>query len=228
MRLALIGGALLAPGAPLGLFLTAKLFPNEDLLVAGLLYSGVATAIVFSAFGYWAGSLMDDLNDAAVRDGLTGLFNRRFMRESFPGLQADAERGRRSLAFLMLDLDRFKRVNDTYGHIVGDQTIRAVADVLSERSRAGDLVARFGGEEFAILCPDTTQEDARELAERLREAVGSLGEAELGHPGPQTVSVGVSVQKIDQPTPSPEALIERADQALYRAKDNGRDRVELG
>ncbi|WP_181197341.1 GGDEF domain-containing protein [Enhygromyxa salina] len=217
----------LAPGAPLGLWVVFKLTGadlSDDVCQMALIYSGVATAVVFVTFGGLTGRLMDRLRSASLHDGLTGLFNRRFLRESLPQLQAAAARRSQPLCVLMLDLDLFKRVNDAHGHLVGDQTLCAVAETLRRHSRRSDLVARYGGEEFAVLCPDTDGETGLQVAERLREAVEALGEDRLGHPGPQTVSVGVAIQSPEHEL-APEVLLDHADMALYRAKHRGRNQT---
>jgi diguanylate cyclase (GGDEF)-like protein len=224
-----LSGLALAPGAPLGLWLL-YLATDVDLgqrsASMALLYSGVATAVVFTSFGFVAGTLMDRLRRVALHDGLTGLFNRRFLRESLPQLQAGAARRGSPLCVIMLDLDHFKRVNDTHGHLVGDQTLVAIAKALRDHSRRSDLVARYGGEEFAVLCPDTDRATGVQVAERLREAVAQLGADTLGHPGPQTISVGVAIQSPEHEL-SPEQLLDHADLALYRAKHGGRNRTEV-
>lgn len=220
-------GLALAPGAPVGLYLlfrVAAIDPSAGAARLALIYSGIATAIVFASFGYWTGRLMDRLRVAALHDGLTGLFNRRFLRESLPQLQASAARRKSPLCVLMIDLDHFKQVNDAHGHLVGDRTLAAVGRALREHSRRSDLVARYGGEEFAVLCPDTDCETALQVAERLRAAIEQLGAHELGHPGPQTVSLGVAVQSPDESL-TPEQLLDQADLALYRAKHRGRNRT---
>ncbi|HLT35016.1 MAG TPA: GGDEF domain-containing protein [Enhygromyxa sp.] len=222
-------GLALAPGAPAGLWLLfwlAEIDPSEGAVRISLLYSGFATAIVFAAFGYWTGRLMDKLRNAALHDGLTGLFNRRFLRESLPQLQAAAARRKSPLCVVMIDLDHFKRVNDVHGHLVGDQTLAAVGRALRVHSRRSDLVARYGGEEFAVLCPDTDCETGLQVAERLRAAVEQLGAHELGYPGPQTVSLGVAVQSPGHEL-TPEQLLDHADLALYRAKHRGRNRTAV-
>ncbi len=224
LRLAAVG-LLLSPGAPIGLWLLASWLQPDMSIGFALVYSGVATAIAFTIFGAWAGRLMDNLRAAAMHDGLTGLFNRRFLREALPSLQATAQRRSEPLCLLMLDLDHFKQVNDRFGHLVGDQTLRAVADVLRNQSRRSDLVGRYGGEEFAVLCPATDGATGISVAERLREAIANLGPDALGHPGPLTVSIGVAVQ-IDESF-SPDALMDRADLALYQAKHAGRNRTVL-
>jgi diguanylate cyclase (GGDEF)-like protein len=220
-------GLVLAPGAPLGLwaYFTLVGIPSSDEVArTALIYSAVMTALVFTSFGFGVGWLMDRLRSAALHDGLTGLLNRRFLRESLPQLQASSARRGAPLCLIMLDLDLFKRVNDTYGHLVGDQTLRAVSRALRESSRRSDLVARFGGEEFAVLCPDTDCETGLQVAERLRMAVEALGPAQLGHPGPQTISLGVAVQARDHEL-TPEKLIDHADVAMYEAKRRGRNRA---
>lgn len=223
---ALIGFGL-APGAPLGLWLyfTIVGIPSSgEVARTALIYSAVMTSLVFTSFGFGVGRLMDRLRSAALHDGLTGLFNRRFLRESLPQLQASANRRGAPLCLIMLDLDLFKRVNDSYGHLVGDQTLRAVSEALRESSRRSDLVSRYGGEEFAVLCPDTDCETGLYVAERLRAAVEALGQAQLGHPGPQTISLGVAVQVSDHEL-TPEQLIDHADVAMYEAKRRGRNRA---
>lgn len=220
-------GFLLAPGAPLGLwaYFTFLGIPSSgEVARTALIYSAVMTALAFTSFGFGVGLLMDRLRSAALHDGLTGLFNRRFLRESLPQLQASANRRGAPLCLIMLDLDLFKRVNDTYGHLVGDQTLRGVSEALRESSRRSDLIARYGGEEFAVLCPDTDCETGLYVAERLRAAVEALDQSQLGHPGPQTISLGVAVQARDHEL-TPEQLIEHADIAMYEAKRRGRNRA---
>ncbi|KIG16971.1 diguanylate cyclase/phosphodiesterase [Enhygromyxa salina] len=218
-------GLVLAPGAPLGLWLTLSwsgvAIPDEAIRAA-LIYSGVATAIVLGAFGWGMGRMIDHVRSASLHDGLTGLFNRRFLRESLPQMQAAAARRGEPLCIVMLDLDLFKQVNDSHGHLIGDQTLCAVSQALRDHSRKSDLIARYGGEEFAVLCPDTDYATGLQVAERLRAAIEALDETALGYPGPQTISVGVAVHSPDQQL-SPEELLDHADTALYRAKHRGRN-----
>ena len=140
------------------------------------------------------------------------------------------ERSRRSglpLSLLMLDIDHFKRINDTYGHIAGDRALEGLAAELKRQARAGDVLSRFGGEEFVLLMPNTSEINAKSMAERLCKAVEGLG---ISHEGTKlrfTVSVGVSSADDCQGLP-PEALLAAADKALYAAKESGRNRVELG
>jgi diguanylate cyclase (GGDEF)-like protein len=222
-------GLILAPGAPLGMWICFDLFgisSTSPVARSALWYSGIMTAVVLASFGYGAGWLMDRLRSAALHDGLTGLFNRRFLRESMPQMQASAARRRSPMCVIMIDLDHFKRVNDEYGHIIGDRTLCAVSECLRATSRRADVVARYGGEEFAILCPDTDGETGLLMAERLRTAVASLGEDDLGHPGPQTISLGVAVQTAELEL-LPERLLDHADTAMYESKRRGRNRTTV-
>lgn len=164
-----------------------------------------------------------ELQRLASSDELTGLANRReFLKALDRGL-ASSRRNGRPLTLALVDIDHFKRVNDTHGHPAGDGVIRAVADLAAASMRGGDLVGRIGGEEFAILLQDTDKMAAWEVCERLRV---QLGQRDIALPnGPSvrvTLSCGVAAAVRDD---SADSLIARADQALYDAKGGGRDRV---
>jgi diguanylate cyclase (GGDEF)-like protein len=164
------------------------------------------------------------LERLALTDPLTDLANRRAFSGSMEAEMARARRSGKGIGLLFLDLDRFKAVNDGHGHAVGDEVLVAVADLLRRHGRRGDLTARMGGEEFAVLLPETESSNALVVAERIRKAV----EAEpVGRTVPLsvTVSIGVAVAAAGS-TESPESLLARADAALYRAKGAGRNRVE--
>lgn len=160
----------------------------------------------------------------ATTDALTGLPNRR----AFDALIATL-RGRRragdGFSLLMADIDRFKSLNDRYGHATGDAVLREVAGALAGGLRAGDTAARYGGEEFAIVLRGATSREAGEIAERLRLAVAGLTPAQLGVEEAVTVSIGVATAGQEE---EPAAVIARADRALYAAKAGGRDRVAAG
>lgn len=162
--------------------------------------------------------LADRLDRLARVDELTGCLNRRGFGERLDEEIARAIRAGRPLALLHADLDHFKGVNDQFGHPAGDRLLAAVGDTLNNLARRSDVVARIGGEEFAVLLPDTTLADGREAAERLRQATG-----EFENPAAITVSVGVSALPETANTKS--ALITSADRALYAAKAQGRDQV---
>jgi diguanylate cyclase (GGDEF)-like protein len=158
------------------------------------------------------------LAQAAVTDGLTGLKNHRAFQESLHSAAQMAERLQQPLSLVMFDIDHFKQFNDTYGHPAGDELLRQVAQVLRESARAYDVAARYGGEEFALLLPNTTLEQAVQVAERLRQQIRAI---ENPH-APVSASFGVATYRRGTP---PATLVYEADAALYRAKRGGRDRV---
>lgn len=162
------------------------------------------------------------ISELARRDALTGLANRRVVDEE---LRREAHRSNRrafDLTAIMIDLDHFKSINDTYGHGMGDEVLRGVGKLLLNQMRPYDLVARYGGEEFVVLLPETTLEQGQSYAERIRESLVNLQVAD--YPDKITASLGVATL---MPGQSPENLLPRADLALYRAKQNGRNRVEV-
>ncbi len=162
-------------------------------------------------------------------DGLTGLVNRRYFDEVLHNEWRRAARSGETLALVMLDVDFFKKYNDHYGHLEGDQCLRTVAEVLGATvCRAGDQVARYGGEEFVLLAPNTSAEQALQIAQRV---CGALRERRLPHEasplGIVTASMGVAAMVPDA-AQGPEMLLKMADEALYRAKGRGRDRAVWG
>ena len=167
------------------------------------------------------------LEGLALKDGLTGLYNRRHLSEQLAREWNRARRDQLPLSLFMIDIDHFKRFNDTYGHLAGDQCIRLVADTVRRCfARGSDLVARYGGEEFVALAAGVERRQARERAELLREAIHELAGERQGRAGPHpvTVSVGLATATPDERI-SAEDLLDAADRALYQAKRQGRDRV---
>ncbi|HXG26420.1 MAG TPA: GGDEF domain-containing protein [Candidatus Binatia bacterium] len=162
--------------------------------------------------------------ESASTDPLTGLPNRRYFDEFATLLSARRRKGD-AVAVLMIDIDRFKVLNDTYGHPVGDEVLKAVANAITSAVRDQDVPARMGGEEFAVLLRNPGPDVAREIGERVRRAVRDLDLADLGVPG---VSVSVGVANATGPDEPIHALVDRADRALLRAKRAGRDRVVGG
>jgi diguanylate cyclase (GGDEF)-like protein len=161
---------------------------------------------------------------SAATDPLTGLPNRRYFNE-FSALLAGRRRAGDAVAVLMIDIDKFKGLNDTYGHPTGDQVLRSVAEAITTAVREQDVPARIGGEEFAVLLRNPGPDVAIEIGERVRQAVRDLDLAAIGVPG-VSVSVGVAnASSADEPI---QAVLDRADQALLRAKRAGRDRVIAG
>lgn len=171
--------------------------------------------------------LRETLHIQSIRDPLTGLYNRRYMEESLERELRRADRKQRPLAALMLDLDHFKRFNDTLGHAAGDATLRSIGSFLQSRMRKDDIVCRYGGEEFTIIMPESSLEIAIQRAERLREDSKRLEISLNGQfLGNVTFSVGIACFP-DHGTTS-EQLLHIADLALYRAKAAGRDCVMAG
>ncbi|WP_284619734.1 GGDEF domain-containing protein [Aquabacterium humicola] len=162
--------------------------------------------------------LVSTLREASVRDALTGLHNRRAMTEALKRQWQRHRRTQSPLAVVAIDLDHFKKINDTLGQAAGDSVLVHLSNLLQNHVRAEDIVGRVGGEEFLLLLPDTEPQQATALAERLRVLVRAEA---LG----TTISVGVALaHSVDK---DPESLIARADAALFRAKEAGRNRVEV-
>lgn len=159
----------------------------------------------------------DDLEYAATHDALTGLLNRAGLERLRAQREAQHRLATQPYVLVVLDIDHFKQINDRHGHLFGDRALCAVADAISRSVRSTDVTARFGGEEFLVVLPDTRLDGGAELAERIRLQVQALG-----LPVPVTVSLGIAD---GGPQDTPEAVFERADQALYRAKKAGRNRV---
>jgi diguanylate cyclase (GGDEF)-like protein len=159
----------------------------------------------------------------AITDGLTGLNTHVFFKEQLAKRFSEARRHQEALSVMLVDIDHFKKVNDTYGHPVGDEVLRRVAGAIKQISRTDDTVARYGGEELALVLPQTDLEGAHVLAERIREAVAALE----GGPGQRMphVTVSVGVAQMEAADESHATLIERADKALYAAKRQGRNQV---
>lgn len=201
------------------------------ILVAGQLGVSLNNAMLYTSLERKVADRTEELAQAnrrlarlSLTDVLTGLANRRRFEEM---LTSEWQRGTRSeapLALLMVDIDRFKPYNDRYGHMAGDRCLRRVAAVLSRRLRDVDLVARFGGDEFAVVMPGTGLDAAVETAERLREAVEVFVDERRDGRQPVTVSVGVAAT-VPTPDARPQTLTETADRQLYRAKRAGRNRI---
>lgn len=169
--------------------------------------------------------LFEEVNRLAITDELTGLYNYRHLRKTLGEESTRALRYGRNLSFIMLDIDHFKLYNDRHGHTRGDEVLRILADILKANTREVDMVFRYGGEEFSILAPELSKNEAYLMAERLRRLVEEhpfpLEESQPG--GRITVSMGVA--SLPEDTRSPEELVDLADHALYMAKSGGRNRV---
>jgi diguanylate cyclase (GGDEF)-like protein len=170
-------------------------------------------------------SLQRRLYESSMKDTLTSLANRRALFDRLASELLHARREERALSVLVVDIDRFKSINDTFGHQAGDQVIQAIAMRGAQVIRAGDLFARYGGEEFAVIARDADKREAVALAERLRRAISGMQVEVGGGSVAVTVSIGVAGRTEAPGNTDPFALFERADARLYIAKITGRDRV---
>lgn len=166
--------------------------------------------------------LLESVKAQAVTDVLTGLYNRRYFNEALAREVKKAQRSERPFTLITLDLDHLKQINDTLGHTAGDAAIAAIGAVLKKNAREIDIAARFGGEEFALIMPDTEVEEGLTAAERIRSVIASQNIEGVGH-----ISASIGVATFLKHTDTLEGLFELADQAMYSAKNNGRNRVEV-
>jgi diguanylate cyclase (GGDEF)-like protein/PAS domain S-box-containing protein len=169
------------------------------------------------------GMLQSQLREQAVRDALTNVFNRRYLEETLERELARAERERYPLCVIMMDLDYFKEINDTYGHEAGDVVLKTLAETVKRQSRHGDFVCRYGGEEFVLVMPNIGVEKARQRAEELHQTINSLDIPYGVFNLTTTISMGVAIYP--EHGKSKEELIRSADRAMYIAKNTGRNRV---
>ncbi|WP_257310261.1 diguanylate cyclase [Geothrix fuzhouensis] len=163
---------------------------------------------------------LDQMEQVAGTDRLTGAWNRRWFEDGATQLIALSGRGDGALSLILLDLDRFKHVNDTFGHGMGDEVLKSITNTVRGQLRASDALVRWGGEEFIVLCPSTTLAGATILAEKIRKAVEAHAIPQVGL---VTISLGVAQH---QKAEGLHAWVGRADEALYRAKERGRNRTE--
>lgn len=217
-------------GEPVAIFpLIKKEFSEGCLILVGGDSFTERTLEIFKIFSLFAGNelqslrINENLIMKATTDPLTGLYNKRSLLMRLQEVFADSERHNKKFAFIFVDIDHFKEINDAYGHITGDRILRIVAHRIKEVTRRSDMAARFGGEEFALILTETDEDGALKFAERMRKIIGETsvkvkeGETKL------TISAGIGVYPAHGR--SPEDIIKRADNALYRAKREGRNRV---
>jgi diguanylate cyclase (GGDEF)-like protein len=167
--------------------------------------------------------LNEILRESSLRDAMTGLYNRRFMDEYLSKNMPQVLKNKDTVALLMIDMDHFKMVNDTYGHDVGDVIIKKLSKTITENIKESDLAVRYGGEEFLVLLHGVDEPEAIEIAERLRLKVADMKVKAGNEILQKTISIGVSMFPSD--TDSVWKCIKFADIALYRAKESGRNRV---
>lgn len=231
-------GMVLATGAPLGWLALRAMgghHPLRELSDSSALYAYLTlpTMLAFALFGAAIGlhearleEANERLEETSVTDELTGLKNLRYFRARLLEEGALAKRNGSSYSLVIVDLDHFKRVNDEFGHVLGDRVLVAAARALASVSRQADTAARVGGEEFALLLPGTGRLDAAALAERVR---GAIRRESIPTPdGHTAVTASAGVASTDElPQASPDGLYAAADSALYQAKRTGRNRVVL-
>jgi diguanylate cyclase (GGDEF)-like protein len=165
---------------------------------------------------------LERIEQIAVRDELTGIYNRRYLVEALARERSRAERRAEPFSVCLVDLDHFKSINDRFGHAAGDAVLRRLAQLVPAELRGVDLFGRLGGEEFLVIVPGTDREGAAACAERVRRRVAATAFPEVAHGGRLTVSIGVATYAAPEPA---DATLARADAALYQAKAAGRDKV---
>lgn len=205
-------------------------YVNDELIDEYVLRDGDFIKIGRTIFKFLTGSNIENAYHEEIYrlttvDGLTQVFNKRYFMEALEREMSRAARYRRELSLIMFDIDHFKKINDSFGHPIGDEVLREFAVRLASNVRAIDLPCRYGGEEFTVIMPDTKLEDAQRIAERIRLHVAGSpfrvahGEEQL------TVTISIGVASTSGPGDSPEALLKRADEAVYEAKAAGRNKV---
>jgi len=218
-------GAILSLGSPLGLYLLqTSLSQPDNFILTAYIYNTLGTLVVFTFFGYGAGKFIDRLEFIASHDILTHIYSRGYMQSRLKEQFNLCVRHRLEFVILMLDLDHFKRVNDNYGHDIGDKVLKSVAHILKTTSRQTDIVSRWGGEEFIILCPQINFNEGKHLAERIRANIENLKKPDLGFPPPQTISIG-HLSTIPTEHSSLNQILQQLDDLLYQAKNKGRNKV---
>jgi two-component system cell cycle response regulator len=200
-----------------------QLHPLHD---ADKIRLGSTTILKFTYNDHLDESFQQQMYDAALRDGLTKAYNRKYFLDRLETEIAYARRHRAALSLLMFDVDHFKRVNDTYGHLAGDYVLSKLAKIAHATVRTEDVFARYGGEEFAVICRGVPLPSAGILGERLRQTVETSPFDHDDVRMPITISIGVAAYP-DLPIENATQLIAGADEALYEAKRGGRNRVLL-
>lgn len=207
--------------------LAAGISPLEDINRYPWLYGFIflITVMAFAFFGAMVGSREDQLERMALRDPLTGLYNSRYLWTRMDEQWAIGKREKKESSLILFDLDFFKRVNDRYGHPVGDELLKHIGGILQQSARRSDVAARIGGEEFVFFLPNTSVTSAVVIAERIRKTIGqSTLVTEKGYRITVTISAGVASINNYNDT-SPKMLYAATDKALYLAKNHGKNQV---
>jgi diguanylate cyclase (GGDEF)-like protein len=236
-RYALLG-VFLGLGAPVGSLALRVLLQKHHGLLLSLLrewhqysyfytYMTVGTVTAFVLFGFFIGWRSEDLNRFAITDGLTGLYNHRYLHERLDQEIERSDRYQEPLTAVILDIDDFKKVNDLYGHPFGDRVLAGIAQVILQTVRRTDLAGRYGGEEFFVIMPRTNAEQALPIAQRIVSAIGDHTFVFKGIVAVRTtVSVGLATYpSLDDGIKNKSSLLSATDQSLYKAKRTGKNKV---
>ncbi len=207
-----------------GTFVNGETIDRHQLCDGDKIEVGSSTIVKFTFHDQLEAQFQQNMFEAALRDGLTKTFNKRYFTDRVTTECAFSLRHKSSLGLLLFDIDKFKQINDTYGHLAGDYVIAELARRVSAETRREDVLARYGGEEFALLCRGLDLSHTQQVAERLRAVVEADAFLYEGRAIPVTISVGVAHMP-DAAIHSSKDLIATADDALYRAKETGRNRV---
>jgi two-component system, cell cycle response regulator len=211
-------------GSANGTFVNDERIASRVLRAEDKIHFGPNSLVKFTLHDELEENFQRQMYDAALRDGLTGTFNKKYFLTRLDTELAYARRHRTSLSLVMLDVDYFKRVNDTYGHLAGDAVLVTLAQVVTRTLRAEDVFARYGGEEFSVICRGVSRAQAYVLAERIRTLVQGTPFEASGTRFSVTVSLGVAGMP-EFAAESSVQLVAAADEALYAAKRGGRNRV---
>jgi two-component system cell cycle response regulator len=211
-------------GSTNGTFVNGEAVDKVTLVDGDKIQVGTTTILKFSYHDDLDEQFQRHMYEAALRDGLTGAYNKKYLADRLESELAFAMRHESPLSLVMLDLDHFKAINDNHGHLAGDYVLRTMAEGILETVRKEDVFARYGGEEFAILSRGIDRAEAIQFAKRLRTWIEMYPFIHEGVRLPVTASLGVATYP-NNPVEDGEALIQKADDALYAAKDGGRNRV---
>ena len=209
-----------------GTFCNGERLSHHALQDGDKLQLGKTTILKFSYHDHLEESFQKQMLESALRDGLTGAYNKRYFMDRLDSEIKFSLRHKVNLALMLMDLDKFKDVNDTYGHLAGDKVLTIFAKAMHKSIRNEDVLARYGGEEFAIITRSISRGDVHRFAERLCRETSELIVESEGVRIPITVSIGVATVPEDRAN-TPEELIKRADDMLYEAKRQGRNRVVM-
>jgi len=213
-------------GSTNGTFCNGLKVDKRELVDGDKILVGSTTILKFTYHDNLDEMFQKQMYESALRDGLTKAFNKKYFTDRLESEFTFSTRHASALALVLFDLDHFKKVNDTYGHQAGDYVLLEVSTLLSSALRAEDVFARYGGEEFAVICRGSDENQAPIVGERLRKAVEGHRFVLGGTPIPVTISVGVAVLP-NASVKDANDLISLADQALYKSKNGGRNRVTL-